>query len=193
MEMLHSNTRDPALARRSRMGGSAAVEFIVMAPFILAMMLLIWNLRQYTAYRTDVVREMYVAAELIANETGSSASDNPIPIVVERVMDKLGNGGSGTIDVALITRGDRRLATATVPHPDCATPGEWCLPRVALKWPPHLSGLGTWDGGGDCASRTTHRCQMRASTFRPTCRCCPMRFPPMPALHHLKMNGSAET
>ena len=142
-------------AMRSATEGSAAVEFLVMAPFIFAMMVFVWNLRQYTGYRTEVVREIHVAAEMIANETGSSPTDNPIPIVVARVMDKLSKGGAGTIDVALVARGDRRLATATMPHPDCADASQWCLPRVLLRWPPPLSGLGTWNAGGDCASLTT--------------------------------------
>ena len=153
--MVRPHTSFPERAPKRAMRGSAAVEFVIFAPFIIAMMALVWNLRQYTAYRTDVARETFVAAEMIANETGASPSDNPIPIVVERVMSRLAQGGSGTIDVTLVARGDRRLATATVADPDCADASQWCLPRVALRWPATGSGLGTWGGGGACAGVQT--------------------------------------
>ena len=60
-----------------------------MVPFILAMMALVWSLRQYIADRTAIVREMFVVAEMIANESGASPADNPIPIVVERAKSLL--------------------------------------------------------------------------------------------------------
>lgn len=150
---MRSGNRVPTPTRLSVMTGSAAVEFIVMAPFILAMMVLVWNLRQYTAYRTAVVREMFVVAEMIASKATSTG--NPIPIVVERAKNRLAGGGSGTIEVTLVARGDRRLATATTADPICANPNEWCLPKVALRWPPAGSTLGTWGGGGTCAGLST--------------------------------------
>ena len=123
-----------------------------MAPFILAMMALVWNLRQYTAYRTEVVRETFAIAELIANKPGLSSADNPIQVVVDRMKSRLAHGGSGAINVTLVVRGDRRVATATVAHPDCATESNWCLPRVARRWPPSGSDLGNWGAAGACAS-----------------------------------------
>ena len=54
--------------------------------------------------------------------------------------------------MALVTRGDRRLATATAADPICANVGEWCLPRVVLRWPPAGSDLGTWGSSAACAA-----------------------------------------
>ena len=126
-----------------------------MAPFILAMAALVWDLRQYIAYRTDVTREMFVVAEVIANETGTTSADNPIPIAARRAMGRLADGGAGKVAVTVVTRGDRRLATATAPDLNCDTPGEWCLPRVTAAWPATGGDEGTWGGGGDCAAFTT--------------------------------------
>ena len=49
-----------------------------MVPFILLMMGLVWDLRAYIAYHTKVTREIYVVAEVIANETGPTSGENPI-------------------------------------------------------------------------------------------------------------------
>ena len=131
------------------MRGSAAVEFVAMVPFLLAMMGLVWDLRQYMAYRTEVVREMFVVAEIIASEPGSP-DNNPIPVAVQRVTRGLGNdgsgglasGGSGAVVVAVVSRGERQSATD-------ACDADWCLPQVRVRWPPPGTDTSPGDWGED--------------------------------------------
>ena len=127
-----------------------------MVPFVLVMMGLIWDLREYVSHRTELAREMYVVAEVIANDVGSSGGDSPIETAVGRATDSLTGRGAGRISVAVITRGNRRDAGASDAHPDCADEANWCLPRVAHVWPPappHADADGgTWNDGGGCAT-----------------------------------------
>ena len=111
-----------------RIDGSATVELVVMAPFILAVLALVWDLREYISYRTDLAREMFVVAELIANETDG----NPMQGAMPPALNRLGANGGGTVAVAVVTRGEERWGGADEPCPDEA---EWCLPRVVNAWP----------------------------------------------------------
>ena len=127
-----------------------------MAPFVLLMTGMVWDLREYIAYHTDAARQTYVVAEVIANEVGPGSGTSPIERVITEVIGGLSDDGAGRITVALVTRGDRRLDTETAPDPACADSGAWCLPRVTAIWPPAPDpDLGTWNGGGDCAADTT--------------------------------------
>lgn len=138
---------------RAASRGSATVEFIVMAPFFLMLIGMIWDMRAYIAMHTKAAREMYVVAEVIASEIGPDTGSSPIERVTSEVIDRLEDDGAGKITIALVRRGDRRLATAANPDPVCAGIGVWCLPLVAAVWPPASQpGLGTWNGGGDCAA-----------------------------------------
>ena len=155
--------RPPARRRES---GSAALEFIVMVPFVLVMMGLIWDLREYTSHRTELAREMYVVAEVIANEAGPHSGVSPIEGVVGQAIEALGHRGAGNvrnglrarsagrISVAVIVRGDRRPGDS-VGNPACRDEDIPCLPRLADIWPPKSpaaeAAKGTWNGGGDCA------------------------------------------
>ena len=124
-----------------------------MVPFILLMMGLVWDLRAYIAYHTKVTREIYVVAEVIANETGPTSGENPIGAVVSEVVTRLERDGAGRVSVSLVARGDRRSAIDPNPHPDCSIAAQWCLPRVTATWPPATApNAGTWNAGGDCAN-----------------------------------------
>ncbi len=140
-----------------------------MVPFVLIMMGLIWDLREYVSHRTELAREMYVVAEVIANEVGPStlgAGNENIAIeaVIKQAKETLegrgaggvrSTGSAGRISVALVVRGDRQDPAAAAPHPDCSLDTNWCLPRISHRWPPvGEPEKGRWNGGGDCNSST---------------------------------------
>ena len=56
------------------MRGSAAVELVAILPFILVLTAAIWDIRAFTAYRTDVAREIYAVAQVIAEADWSNPS-----------------------------------------------------------------------------------------------------------------------
>ena len=141
--------------------GSASIEFIALMPFVLLMTGFIWDLREYVSYRTDLARQMYVVAEVIASETGPDSSDSPVEAAVKLAGESLAEGGAGRISVSVVVRGDRRDASAGSAHADCEDENNWCLPRVIEVWPPappHAdAGKGTWNGGGDCVNHEPRR------------------------------------
>ena len=134
--------------------GSATVEFVFMAPFILAVMALVWDLREYVAYRTDLARELFVVAELIANETDA----NPVEAMARRAAARLESSGAGTIALAVVTRGEQRhdgTVCPTVPDPADPPAASWCPPMVRLAWPPPFVGNNwpseaIWNDAGAC-------------------------------------------
>ena len=138
--------------------GSATVEFIFLAPFILATMALVWDLREYVSYHTEIAREIYVAAEVVANETNTHpvTGDGPVGEVMRRTMEKLSPVGAGTIAVAVVTRGTVPVGASTT----CNLTTDTCLPMVRTFWPPAATpDIGTWTDaggilppGGDCAT-----------------------------------------
>lgn len=113
--------------RSSRIRGSATVELLVVVPFVLALTGLVWDLREFVGYRTDLAREMYSVAEVIANETDA----DPIEAVIEQAMERFERRSSGSIAVAVVTRGTERGLGMP-----CVDDEAWCLPRVAVAWPP---------------------------------------------------------
>ena len=132
--------------RRGPSRGSATVELVVMVPFVLALTGLVWDLREFIGYRTDLAREVFALAELIANETET----NPIESVIEAAADRFDAHGAGSFSVAVVVRGTTRGADVACED------GGWCLPRVALSWPA-VAQDGLWGDaagtrGGDCAA-----------------------------------------
>ena len=124
--------------------GSAAIEFVVLLPFILVLTAAIWDLRVFTAYRTDVAREVFVVAELIAN--GSEwVSTNSVDNVIETAAARLGETSAGVLHVAVVTRG-------TVRHDGsaCTDDDAWCAPRVAKAFYDRAFP----SGAGDCQNFT---------------------------------------
>ena len=121
-------------------------------------MALVWDLREYVSYHTEIARELYVAGEVIANETNTHpvTGDGPIGEVMRRASEKLSWAGAGTIAVAVVTRGTVPVGASTT----CNLPDDTCLPRVQTAWPPTANpDLGTWidangnlPPGGDCAT-----------------------------------------
>ncbi len=120
--------------------GSAAVEFVVLVPFILVLSAAIWDLRVFTAYRTDVARENYVIAELIANG-GTWTSDASVENVIEAAAERLGATSHGVLHVALVTR-----AAARHDGTACVDDSDWCAPMVTRAFYDYAFP----GGAGDC-------------------------------------------
>ena len=110
-----------------------------MFPFVLVMAGLIWDLREYIGHRTDLAREMYVVAEMIANEEDYEEGDKdkrtPIEAAVEQAKVILERRGAGAVSVTVVARGDRRDHAAATKDAACDDDTAWCLPRARLRWP----------------------------------------------------------
>ena len=127
--------------------GSAAIEFIVLVPFILMTMALVWDLREYVSHHTEVAREVYVAAEVIANEVNAHpvTGEGPAGEVMRRTIEKLSSIGAGTISVAVVTRGTTPVGASI----GCDLANDTCLPFVRSGWPPATApDAGTWADAG---------------------------------------------
>lgn len=131
--------RCPPFGAGRMVKGSAAIEFILIAPLLLTWVAFVWDLRQFIGIRTALAREMFVVAEIIANETNS----DPIAMAMQQAMAGLANDSAGSVEVAVVVRGTQG---------SCASPDDWCLPAVRLRWPGNPAD-GQWNGGGDCAGR----------------------------------------
>ena len=142
--------RDGAVSRgRSasvRMRGSAAVELVTILPFILVLTAAIWDIRAFTAYRTDVAREIYAVAQVIAGAEWSDAS--PLDVVADQAIRRLELSSAGGIRVAVVTRG-----TESSPGVPCAA-GVWCEPMVTVHWPAAPDDWRAWQGGCPTSAAT---------------------------------------
>ena len=108
--------------------GSAAIEFVVLVPFILVLTAAVWDLRVFTAYRTDVAREIFVVAELVASG-GSWSSDESVKNVIKAAAARMGETSAGVLHVAVVTR-----ATTRHDGTACVNDDEWCAPLVAKEF-----------------------------------------------------------
>ena len=140
--------------------GSASIEFVALVPFVLVMMGLVWDLREYVSHRTELARQMFVAAEVIGSQPCTPTNcpgTTAIESVAERVKERLAPRGAGTIEVAVVVRGATQ--DPSDPSSDCVDGSdvpEWCLPWVAAKWPPATSPDDRkWNGGGHCDTLAT--------------------------------------
>ena len=145
-------TRARRRARGAR--GSAAVEFVLMAPFVLIISAFVWDLRAYVSHRTDLAREVYVLGEVIADQADLAPNPSPLqrssnpaaPGLIDAFIERFSARGAGTLDIAIVVRGATDRGTSNC----SAGPPAWCPPEVLLRWPETPSD-GVWDGGGDCA------------------------------------------
>lgn len=62
---------------RRRSKGSAAVELIAIIPFALVLMAAVMDLRAFAAHRSDIAREMYTVAEMVAGSATWPAATAP--------------------------------------------------------------------------------------------------------------------
>ena len=147
------SVNDPARRRRpARRGarGSAAVELVLIAPFLLVLMAVIVDLRSLAAYRTDVARQQYAVVELIAG--GNRWTEAAVNNVVQAAMDRMGEFSAGTLRVVAVARGEGLRSDGV----DCAVDTtSWCEPMVVKEVRPDPDDDPTqpraWQGGGDCA------------------------------------------
>ena len=125
------------MPKSARAAGSAAVEFVMMAPLVLILSAFIWDLRAYIAHRTDLAREVYVIAEIIAGAVADPFVPVPsasAPPILDEFIDRFARRGAGSLDVAVVARGPVRRDGTPCPDPD-GTAGNWCPPRVFVRWP----------------------------------------------------------
>ena len=112
----------------------------MLLPFILVLTAAVWDLRVFTAYRTDVAREVFVIADLVANG-GDWTSEKSVENVIEAAAERLGQTSAGVLHVAVVTR-----ATTRHDGTACTDDDEWCAPRVAKAFYDNAFVNGT----GDC-------------------------------------------
>lgn len=121
-----------SVARTRR--GSASVEFAVMVPFILALMAVVWDVREQLAFRTDIARQIHVAAAAAADQPElpphTDVDQTPVTAAMAQLRAEFHErSASGSITAAVVTRGTvRRDGSA------CPLDG-WCPPQVTTTWP----------------------------------------------------------
>ena len=120
------------------------MELVFVVPFVLIILATVWDLREYIAYRTELAREMYVVAEVIADHPdGSAPFERAIGPAVERLREE---SRSGVIRAATVIRGTQR------PDGSACPADEWCLPKVSALWPPaDNTTAGRWSSTTDNA------------------------------------------
>ncbi len=128
-------------------GGNAAIEFVVMVPFILILGVVVWNVRSFIMDRTELVREPYIVAEAIASHVQGTTVpfENALGALRARLEQ---DGTSGSLAAAVVVRGTTRHDTTACPS------GDWCPPRVIVVWP-IVPGTAEWPTGGICAGGTS--------------------------------------
>jgi len=110
-----------------------------------------WDLRAFIAHRTDLAREVYVVAEVIATRPDA----NLIEPVAAAFKERFAGNGAGSIDIAVVKRGNQRrddldsdgsLDPCQLPYDDQAALSErWCPPLVQVRWPaPSNRSAGLW-------------------------------------------------
>ena len=88
------------MGRKGR--GSAAVELVLLLPFVLLLMAAIWDIRAFTAYRTDIAREMYAVAELFGG--GGQWTDAALRNAMQAAQDRLSASSAGWMRVVVVGR-----------------------------------------------------------------------------------------
>ena len=123
------------------------MELVAITPFVLALLAAVWDIREFVSHRTMLARDLYVAAQLIADQPAGAV---PIGQVMEQLRARLEpRSGAGTLQTAVVVRGTTR--PGAVPCPDA----EWCPPRIAAVWPAvgDPDGRAAWSAAdGPCPS-----------------------------------------
>ena len=163
-----NGSRSPLFFRSA--AGSASLELIVITPFIVVLMAAIWDIRAYTAYRTDMAREIYAVAELLATRgddewTTTTKKRSAATNIMAAVANRLDDRSVGWVRAVVVTRLQDRAgppvveatnsqgrdcdaAVATADDPDTAwddTATPWCEPIVRAE-----IALRTWGDQGAC-------------------------------------------
>lgn len=152
--------------------GGAALELVAITPFVVLLMAAMLDIRGFTAFRTDIAREQYAVAELIAGGH-DWATEQVVGTVVRTAMNRLGQVSAGTMRVLVVTRlrdaaGPPVVEATNSAGRDCDTPWDhdsdtatpdqlpWCEPMVLNEIRPNpdpdaTAAVPRWNGGGDCA------------------------------------------
>ena len=151
--------------------GSAVFELVIVAPFLLVLAAAIWDIRAYTVFRTDLAREMYDIAEMLAT-TGdrswtTTQKNAAARNIVNAATTRLDNSSVGWLRAVVVTR-RRASATSTsttasnAQGRDCNeavsnaddtstvwddTEAPWCEPQVRRQ-----IGRVAWGDEGGCAA-----------------------------------------
>ena len=146
----------------ARTRGSAAVEFALCLPFILGLMAITWDVRELIASQTRMVRELDTVVLAMSNALDADPFAAGMPNLVDMLRPRT---ASGSVQVAVIGRGEERPTTPPTPCPtyDPLDPvSTWCPPHVYDTWPAPPPGVTTpqdpfpWsDGSGDACSDAT--------------------------------------
>ena len=156
-----------------RVHGGAALELMAITPFVVLLMVALWDVRAFTAFRTDIAREQYAVAELIAGGA-DWANEQAVGTAVRTAMNRLAVNSAGTMRVLVVTRlrdaagppaveatnsAGRDCDTAWDHDSDSETPDQlpWCEPMVLNEIRPNPDPAPTatvprWNDGGDCAA-----------------------------------------
>ncbi len=161
----------PAPGAPRRNDGSASLELVLITPFLVVLMAAIWDIRAYTAYRTDVAREIYAIADLLAatgdGDWDATEKSDAAQNIVNAAAARLDNSSVGWLRAVVITRlqddagppaveatnsegRDCDAAAAATDDPDTTwddTTTPWCEPEV--RW---QIGRATWGDQGACAN-----------------------------------------
>ena len=162
------HTSRPRRPRRSA-DGSAVFELVIVAPFLLVLAAAIWDIRAYTAFRTDLAREMYDIAEMLAATGDSSWTTAQKNAAAQNIVDaattRLDNSSVGWLRAVVVTRRMATSTPATVRNAegrDCDaavelvddtstawddTEAPWCEPQVRRQ-----IGRVAWGDEGGCAT-----------------------------------------
>ena len=166
--------------------GSATLELVLITPFVLVLMAAIWDIRAYTAHRTDLAREIYAVAEMLAaggdadwtDAEKAAASLNIVTAAAERLDDRSvgwlraivvtrlqDDAGPPAVEATNSEGRDCDAAADGVDDPDTTwddTEAPWCEPEV--RW---QIGRQTWGDQGACANIAS-RLPAEGATFTTT-------------------------
>ena len=162
------------LGCRRRGAGSAAIELVAIIPFALILMAAIVDLRAFAAHRSDIAREMYTVAEIVAGAgtwdaaTAGQAFQN----TMEAAGERLGGNTAGWMRVVVVARPRDNPGDPTATPPVTSAPARnsdgalcnpaapatppFCEPEVLRELDADTNTAGVqraeWEGGGDCGA-----------------------------------------
>ncbi len=125
------------LGHRRRLKGSAAVELVAVIPFALVLTAAIMDLRAFAAHRSDIAREIYTVAEIVAGAGlwAAASADAGLRKTMAAASTRLQQNTSGWMRVVVVARPRDDPGDPTATPPVLATParnsdGNLCNPAA---------------------------------------------------------------
>ena len=156
---------------RRRCAGSAAIELVAIIPFALILMAAIVDLRAFAAHRSDIAREIYTVAEIVAGAAtwNAATAEAALRNTMQAARERLERNTAGWMRVVVVARPrdnpGNPPATPAVRaqntdgafcNPAAPTTPPFCEPEVLweLDTDPNTAGLqrAEWHSVGDCAT-----------------------------------------